>query len=53
MYDFSTSYVLCIWIYGNTNDDDDDSFITALELATLGSDKVTLNNAKILCNMWP
>jgi hypothetical protein len=24
MYDFSTSFVLCIWIYGNKNDDDDD-----------------------------
>jgi hypothetical protein len=23
MYDFSTSFVLCIWIYGNKNDDDD------------------------------
>jgi hypothetical protein len=24
MYDFSTSFVLCIWIYGNKNDDDKD-----------------------------
>jgi hypothetical protein len=24
MYDFSTSFVLYIWIYGNKNDDDDD-----------------------------
>jgi hypothetical protein len=32
MYDFSTSFVLCIWIYGNKNDDDDMRRISAFTL---------------------
>jgi hypothetical protein len=34
MYDFSTSFVLFIWIYGNKNDDDDEASIRLARLRT-------------------
>jgi hypothetical protein len=38
MYDFSTSFVLCIWMYGNKNDDDDDDDDDDDELMLLPED---------------